>query len=133
METSSTPFCFPNDVVFKIVSKLDIDTRRSLGIYTKITVPSALANAISTSFSKLILGKYHAFVELGPQRIVFPEEPDDRSSMYKISRSLSVVLCVDSKNYVIVEYNVEHVNTTLNTSGDYYTMHNINSYDVCDD
>lgn len=32
----------PRDVIKKIVAKLDIDTRRSLGIYTRLSVPPQL-------------------------------------------------------------------------------------------
>jgi hypothetical protein len=32
----------PNEIQFKIIKKLDIDTRRSLGIYTKLKIPNKL-------------------------------------------------------------------------------------------
>lgn len=43
----------PNDVVIRIVSFMDIDTRRSFGIYSKLTVPVDLAVKISTCYQQV--------------------------------------------------------------------------------
>lgn len=36
----------PNEIWFKIYSKMDIDTRRKLGIYVKLKVPDKLTNLL---------------------------------------------------------------------------------------
>ena len=63
---------FPNDVVLKILSKLDIDTRRSLGVYTKLKIPQKLRNRISICLNKVkntSLGHRHVYyVQLGPSK-----------------------------------------------------------------
>ena len=40
----------PREIIYKILSKLDIDSRRALGIYTKIKTPPELEIKISNSF-----------------------------------------------------------------------------------
>ena len=77
---------FPRDINNLIVSKLDIDTRRLLGIYTKIKVPEKLAIEISNCFNHLKYRKCNAFVRLGPKRIVFPDN-EVVDNMYTIYRS----------------------------------------------
>ena len=42
---------FPRDIEMHIIRKLDIDTRRNLGIYTKMNVPNEIKDAISKVFS----------------------------------------------------------------------------------
>lgn len=43
---------FPFDLASQIVRKLDIDSRRALGVYTKLKIPEALAKRISRTFIK---------------------------------------------------------------------------------
>lgn len=40
----------PREVVYKIYSKLDIDSRRAIGIYTKLKLPPGLVDKITRSF-----------------------------------------------------------------------------------
>jgi len=40
----------PNDVKFKIMGKMDIDTRRALGIYTKLRIPKNISDKINSVF-----------------------------------------------------------------------------------
>lgn len=42
---------FPRDIEMHIIRKLDIDTRRRLGIYTKMNVPNEIKDTISKVFS----------------------------------------------------------------------------------
>lgn len=42
----------PSELSFSVVRKLDIDSRRALGIYTKLKVPPSLAQDISLTFIK---------------------------------------------------------------------------------
>lgn len=44
---TTEPFHFPSDVHNKIISKLDIDTRRSLNIYIKLRIPQKLQDKIT--------------------------------------------------------------------------------------
>lgn len=59
---------FPRDLNHLIVSKLDIDTRRTLGIYTKLKCPSDLEQKISKTLNKVHSQYDHFCVELGPKR-----------------------------------------------------------------
>lgn len=43
----------PNDVVLRIISFMDIDTRRSLGIYAKLNVPDDLKSRITSCFREI--------------------------------------------------------------------------------
>lgn len=52
----------PKDVVFRIISFMDIDTRRSLGIYTKLKIPQALNDKISATFREVdVIDNYSEF------------------------------------------------------------------------
>lgn len=58
----------PRDVMLKIVSYMDIDTRRSLGIYTKLRVPDEIKSkleAVLTHPTRLLFSVYSR-VSLGP-------------------------------------------------------------------
>lgn len=48
--TMAHTMSFPDEIVFRIISFMDIDTRRSLGIYTKLKVPKSLQDLISATF-----------------------------------------------------------------------------------
>lgn len=76
---------FPNDVVLRITSKLDIDTRRSLKIYSRLKVPDTVKNAITTCLDKVkqhSLGhRYISYIKLGP-----PRGTDGIHTMYKLCR-----------------------------------------------
>lgn len=50
-------FEFPRDVHNKIISKLDIDTRRSLGIYVKLKVPQSLIDKLTNVYNRTIYDK----------------------------------------------------------------------------
>lgn len=52
------------DVKMKVVSKMDIDTRRKVDVYTKLKVPATLANDISRSFRSKKAYKQRACVSL---------------------------------------------------------------------
>lgn len=49
-KTFKPKYIIPDDVVKKIISKMDIDTRRSLNIYTKLKIPQDLQDKISACF-----------------------------------------------------------------------------------
>lgn len=51
----------PRDVVKEIVRRLDVDTRRALGVYTRLDVPPELDRAISSA----LLARGEWAVELG--------------------------------------------------------------------
>lgn len=59
---------FPRDINNVIVSKMDIDTRRALGVYTKLKLPPQLNTAISKTFNKIKKAYEYYQVEVGPQR-----------------------------------------------------------------
>lgn len=48
---------------------IDIDSRRSLGLYSRLVVPSGLEELITESFNKLTVGVKNSIVRLGEQRI----------------------------------------------------------------
>jgi hypothetical protein len=48
---------------------MDIDTRRALGLYTKIEVPEGLCQELSRVFKHLHIFRMGAWVDLGPYRI----------------------------------------------------------------
>lgn len=60
----------PNDIQLKIISKLDIDTRRALGIYSKLQIPKHIKDKlektipsphqfICSSYSRISLGDFN--------------------------------------------------------------------------
>ncbi len=53
MEKESPKYILPKDVVYKIISYMDIDTRRSLDIYTKLKPPVGISQKISNSFKEI--------------------------------------------------------------------------------
>ena len=60
----------PRDVVLKIISYLDIDTRRSMGIISKLNIPCEIKStlqAVTPHPRRLIYGDYSR-VSLGPLR-----------------------------------------------------------------
>jgi hypothetical protein len=52
------------DVKMKVVSKMDIDTRRKVHVYTKLNIPKKLANDISGTFRNRKAYKQRACVLL---------------------------------------------------------------------
>ncbi len=57
---------FPKDINNIIVKKLDIDTRRSLGIFVKINYPEEYKNELSKCLNKIQKGPDHVYIQLGP-------------------------------------------------------------------
>lgn len=64
---------FPRDLNNVIVSKMDIDTRRALGIYTKIKCPEHIGTNISKTFNKIKKAYEYYQVEVGPLRTLGEE------------------------------------------------------------
>jgi hypothetical protein len=120
----------PRDVELKLISLMDIDARRALGIYSKMKVPQGLHDEITNSLMKLNISKDYAFVRLGEERPVNIEATYSES-MYVITRSKlwddEANRCT-SLSYDV--YIVEYVDKLLNGSNDYYSMHTISSYDT---
>ena len=54
-EKKTTMNHFPREIVYKIFSKLDIDSRRALGIYTKLKPPADISEKISSSFRSTVM------------------------------------------------------------------------------
>lgn len=106
----------PRDIQLKLVSLMDIDTRRALGIYTKLKVPLALQQDISQCFEKKTFFNGYACVRLGPPRL-FDFEGSYVDSMYILTRD-----CVHNIYYV------EHIGTHLNTDMNFYSMYFVPSY-----
>lgn len=52
------------DVKMKVVSKMDIDTRRKVDVYTKLKIPDKLAHDISRTFRSKKAYKQRACVSL---------------------------------------------------------------------
>ena len=48
----------PNDIIKKIISYLDIDSRRALGIYAKLIVPETIKQKLDFVFTKHKIKKY---------------------------------------------------------------------------
>lgn len=115
---------FPRDINNYIVSKLDIDTRRLLGIYTKIKVHERLATELSDCFKHLKYGKYNAVVRLGPKRMVFPNDDENIDFIYSLSRGF--IYC---DRFILVWYQVVHISSELNIRDDYFNEYTITSYD----
>ena len=44
---------FPRDVMWRIVAKLDIDSRRNVGVYTKLRVPADLESKIAARYQNV--------------------------------------------------------------------------------
>lgn len=115
---------FPRDINNYIVSKLDIDTRRLLGIYTKLEIPEQLSIEISGCFNRIKYGKYNAVVRLGPKRMVFPNDDENIDFIYSLSRGF--IFC---DGFILVWYQVVHISSELNIRDDYFNEYSITSYD----
>jgi hypothetical protein len=59
---------FPRDINNLISSKLDIDTRRALGIYTKLRCPNHLKEKLTKTFNRIQHQYDHFSMEIGPMR-----------------------------------------------------------------
>ena len=71
---------FPNDILLKIISYMDIDTRRSLGIFTKLHIPQKIKNTLTSLIphpTRLIFEPYSR-VSLGPIRKSITSNESDR-------------------------------------------------------
>lgn len=55
---------FPNDIQHIIIRKMDIDTRRALGIFVKLSIPENLKGKIASTF-------LHKHVVTNNQNIIF--------------------------------------------------------------
>lgn len=56
----------PRELVFRIISFMDIDTRRSLNIYTKLNVPDPLKQRIMSCFRKINTSDHDEYREDEP-------------------------------------------------------------------
>jgi hypothetical protein len=107
-------YILPREVVYKIISYLDIDTRQSLGIYTKLKIPNYITNKISRSFKKI-------------NRVIVTDL-FEREDIYYIDLKLKNEI---TPNEIIqYSYEIEHVITEL---GIYYSINyyaeSINQHD----
>lgn len=106
----------PRDVELILLSKMDIDTRRALGVYSRLDVPLALKELITTTFGKVTFAQGYACVRLGPRRFI-DDEGSHGDSMYILVRD-----CVHGLYYV------EHIGVELNEDETYYNMYCVESY-----
>lgn len=109
-------YSFPRDVELKLISLMDIDTRRALGIYTKLHIPHSLQELFSSCFHRITYTQGYACVRLGPQRL-FDFEASHVDAMYILTRD-----CVHNLYYV------EHIGTQLNQDMNFYNMYFVRSY-----
>jgi hypothetical protein len=126
---------FPEDILNTIISKLDIDTRRSLGIYTRLKIPDELKVKISMTFKDLQRGKKCSLVEIGPLRTPFKDDFEDTlqipMKMYQLARLWHEFdTFPNHPPEELVEYVVCHISSELNDYGDYYSEYQIESYDL---
>ena len=77
------------DVRNIIIRKMDIDTRRTLGIYTKINCPKPLQNLITSAIDKLQVSTDKTYVCLGSMR--------EQQSKYEICRFFENKELVDAR------------------------------------
>lgn len=116
----------PRDIELKLISLMDIDSRRALGIYSKLNVPKGLQDKIKSSLQKLNVSKTFASVKLGVRRIYSERVHTD--NIYVITRG---ELWDDETNRLISScYFVEHVDIWFNHSNGYFCMNMISSYDT---
>ena len=62
---------------------MDIDTRRAMGLYSRLIIPQTLHDLISDTFTKLFICKKYSMVRLGEMR----QFGDIIDNTYKILRS----------------------------------------------
>jgi hypothetical protein len=74
-----------NDLILKILSKLDIDTRRTLNIYSKLKIPTELEHKLTQVVNKLQRSKKSSYVELGPLRMIVGTY--ERQPIYVLTRT----------------------------------------------
>jgi hypothetical protein len=104
------------DIMLKIMSKLDIDTRRTLGIYTKLGIPHVLSVQITGCLLKAVYTQsYGPSVNLGPLRVLRPNTAD-KQTMYQITR----YYYGNPLNYKTY---ITHVTLDVNIKGHYVIMY----------
>lgn len=108
---------------------MDIDTRRALGIYTRLNIPKGLADMITNSLLRLTYGKCFAHIKLGPLRRMFLDGIDV-DYMYTLSRSF--INCVVMKK-LIVTYYVQHTSTDSNPLLNFFNEYEMPHFDKFDD
>lgn len=121
---------FPRDVRNIIISKLDIDTRRSLGIFTRLDVPQSVKDGLSKVLAKVQYGKFFAHVKLGPIRRVSLFDASDCDHIYTLSRSFFYCYIARRKR---ATYSVQCVSTELNRFLDFFSECHIPSFDMFHD
>ncbi len=78
---------FPRDINNLIVKKLDIETRISLKIYTKLKIPESLQQKISNCFGKIEKKGDYVVVKIGPIRtMIFDDNSVYTERIYGIYR-----------------------------------------------
>lgn len=118
------------DVRNKIISKMDIETRRSLGIYTKLKVPEDLKNKLE-NMPTVGYSRYYASVKLGPVRRVYRDE-DFVDNLYSLSRYFfehSPSLSPTRTQKLSMIFEVQHITTELNTFLDFCNKYQLSCYD----
>lgn len=118
----------PRDIKKLIISKLDIDTRRSLGIIVKLKIPENVKQLLSMVMSNFTIDKFTSFVTLGPLRPVTNEygELIDEANMYTLTR-----MWFRDDNYCWhLSYNVTHVLKDFNNTNSCCECYQISSYDI---
>ena len=91
---------FPRDIRNIIVRKLDIDSRRVFGIYSKLNTPTNFVDSLSAILNKARQINDYACVPLGPLRTLCGDE-GFQQPMYMIYRFFD-----DKRN--LIETRVHH-------------------------
>lgn len=90
---------FPRDLRNVIVSKMDIDTRRSLGIYSKLKCPEHITSEISKTFNKIKKAYDYYQVEVGPHRALGEEKV----------QAYTIIRFFDKNTKDMYDYRVDYV------------------------
>ncbi len=78
---------FPKDINNIIVKKLDIDTRRSLGIFVKLNYPEQYKTQLSKCLNKIQKGSDHVYIQLGPiKKIILSDDSSIDDTTYSLYR-----------------------------------------------
>lgn len=101
----------PRDIELMLLSKMDIDSRRAFGVYSRLDVPLFLQQLLTATFEKVTFTQGYACVRLGQRRYV-DVEGSHGDSMYILVRD-----CVHEL------YFVEYISTELNEDETYYNMY----------
>lgn len=115
----------PRDLKVKIISLLDMDARRKIGLFFKIKPPKHLQQLLENMCLKRVVNDTISVVRLGACQPIFHGNEDDMEHKYTLTRYFNT----QEETLMSVNYTVCHVSHSTNNDIIKMKIYYVPSYD----